>query len=246
MANQQGVSHIDQYVKGFPDGRSQVPQPEIMAGGCHEKKNQESQKTELLEGEVGQAPEVPIRRQEADERVFISEAMKLNDRKDSVYCAQQKSDDSQMAAIVKQGKKSRIQPAKRPDAQNHVQKQKRRGTCGPNNKRFGRGIGKQQRAESDEKRDIERDSCKNYYVVDALLAIPTNGLILVAHRVAPRGTEPRAGLFDFRETGHVWRKAMALRKSAGSNKASARNMRRWVPRRGRIIGADSSPRAVDF
>src|SRR5216684_9326958 len=126
VANQKGVRHVDQHMKGLPDGRSQVPQPEIMTGGCHEKKNQEGQKTELLEGEVGQAAEVLIRRQEADERVFISEAMKLNDRKDSVRCAQQKSDDSQMAAIVQQGKKSRIQPAKRPDAQNHVQKQKRR------------------------------------------------------------------------------------------------------------------------
>src|SRR5216683_8323509 len=135
-----------------------------------------------------------------------------------------------MAAVVKQGKKSRIQPAKRPDAQNHVQKQKRRGACGPNNKRFGRGIGKQQCAESDEKRDIESDSGKNHHVADALLAIPTNGLILVAHRVAPGETELRAGPFDFGETGHVWRKAMPLRKSAGNNKASARNMRRWVLR----------------
>src|SRR6266568_4354879 len=117
-----------------------------------------------------------------------------------------------MAAIVQQGKKSRIQSAKRPDAQNHVQKQ--------------------QRAQADEKCDIEHDCCENHNVVDALLAIPTNGLILVAHRVAPGGTEPRVGLFDFAETGHVWRKAMPLRKSAGSNKASARNMRRWVLRRG--------------
>src|SRR6266702_6428988 len=137
-----------------------------------------------------------------------------------------------MAAVVQQGKESRIQPTERTDAQNHVQKQKRRGACGPNNKRFGRAIGNQQCAESDEKRDIESDSGKNHHVVDALLAIPTNGLILVAHRVAPGGTEPRVGLFDFAETGHVWRKAMPLRKSAGSNKASARNMRRWVLRRG--------------
>src|SRR6266702_5769742 len=137
-----------------------------------------------------------------------------------------------MAAIVQQGKKSRIQSAKRPDAQNHVQKQKRRGACGANDQRLSRGIEKQQRAQADEKCDIEHDCCENHNVVDALLAIPTNGLILVAHRVAPGGTEPRVGLFDFAETGHVWRKAMPLRKSAGSNKASARNMRRWVLRRG--------------
>src|SRR6266849_2884582 len=232
MANQQGVSHIDQYVKGFPDGRSQVPQPEIMAGGCHEKKNQESQKTELLEGEVGQAPEVPIRRQEADEWVFISEAMKLNDRKDSVYCAQQKSDDSQMAAIVKQGKKSRIQPAKRPDAQNHVQKQKCRRACGTDNERLGRGIGKQQRPEANEKCDIERDSGENHHVVDALLAIPTDRLILMAHGVPPEGSGGAAEFCGFAGAGQEWRKARPLRKSRGSNKASARKMRRWVLRRG--------------
>src|SRR5712692_5875263 len=232
MANQQGVSHIDQHVKGFPDGRSQVPQPEIMAGGCHEKKNQESQKTELLEGEVGQAPEVLIRRQEADERVFISEAMKLNDRKDSVHCAQQKSDDSQMAAIVQPGKKSRIQPAKRPDAQNHVQKQKCRRAGGANNERFDRGIRKQQRAEADEKCDIEHDSREKHNVVDALLAIPTDGLILMAHGVVPEGTAYTADFCVFDGAGQEWRKAMPLRKSAGSNKASARNMRRWVLRRG--------------
>src|SRR6266702_786116 len=137
-----------------------------------------------------------------------------------------------MATVVQQGKESRIQPTERTDAQNHVQKQKRRGACGPNNKRFGRAKGNQQYAESDDKRYIERESRKNHHVVDALLAIPTNGLILVAHRVAPGGTELRAALFDFGETGHLWRTAMPLRNSAGSNKASARNMRRWVLRRG--------------
>src|SRR5271157_320665 len=137
-----------------------------------------------------------------------------------------------MPAVVQQGKKSQIQPAKRPDAQNHVQQLKCRRACAANYERFGRGVGKQQRAESYEKRGIERNSSENHQVVDALLAIPTNGLILVAHRVAPGGTELRAGPFDFGETGHVWRKAMPLRKSAGSNKASARNMQRWVLRRG--------------
>src|SRR5205823_13705917 len=98
--------------------------------------------------------------------------------------------------------------------------------CGANNQRLSRGIGKQQRAESDEKCDIENDSRENHNVVDALLAIPTNGLILVAHRVAPGGAELRAGLVDFGETGHMWRKAMPLRKSAGSNKASRSEERR--------------------
>src|SRR6266478_1308151 len=149
-----------------------------------------------------------------------------------------------MAAVVQQGKKSRIQTAKRPDAQNHVQKQKRRGTCGPNNKRFGRGIGKQQRAESDEKRDIERDSGENHHVVDALLAIPTDRLILMAHGVALEGSWRAAEFFDFAGAGQEGRKAIPLRKSAGNNKASARKMRRCVLRRDWIIGADSSPPAV--
>src|SRR6266852_5662551 len=137
-----------------------------------------------------------------------------------------------MAAVVQQGKKSRIQPTERTDAQNHVQKQKSRGARGTDDQRLRRGIGKQRCTAADEKCDIEDDSRENHNVVNALLAIPTNGLILVAHRFAPGGTEPRARLFDFGETGHVWRRAMPLRKSAGSNKASARNMRRWVLRRG--------------
>src|SRR5271169_2418328 len=137
-----------------------------------------------------------------------------------------------MAAVVQQGKKSRIQPAKRPDTQNHVQQQKCRRACAANNERFGRGVGKQQRAEADEKSNIEHDSREKNSVVDALLAIPSDGLILMAHGVLPDGSGCAAEPCGFAGGGQEWRKAMPLRKSAGSNKASARNMRRWVLRRG--------------
>src|SRR5713226_9187674 len=95
-----------------------------------------------------------------------------------------------MATVIEQWEKSGIQPAERTDTQNHVQQQKCRGACGANDERLGRCIGKQQDAESYEQYEVGCHTCDDHCIVDALLSIPTNGLVLVTHGWAPTENVP--------------------------------------------------------
>ena len=55
VRDQERVRQVNQHVQALPDGRGQVVQPEIVAGGGHQKQNQQREKSEPLKGKVGQA-----------------------------------------------------------------------------------------------------------------------------------------------------------------------------------------------
>jgi hypothetical protein len=158
-----------------------------MARCCHEKKNYESEKAQLLKGEIWKASEILIRSQQADERIFIPETVELSDCGRTVDRAQKKRDYTEMPAIIKQWQKLRVQPTERPDAEDDVKKQESGGSRRADNQSCRRSIGKEKRTDSDKQRQIERDSSDQHNIVDAFLAIPGNGLILKAHGVAPEG-----------------------------------------------------------
>ena len=83
-----------------------------------------------------------------------------------------------------------------------MEKQESGGSSRPDDQGFRRSIGKEKRADSDEQRQIERDSCGQHKIVNPFLAIPGNGLILMAHGVAPEGRGCVVGFRDMLAVGH--------------------------------------------
>jgi hypothetical protein len=83
-----------------------------------------------------------------------------------------------------------------------VKKQESGGSSRADNQGFRRRIGKEKRADSDKQRQIECDSGNQRNIVDAFLAIPGNGLVLMTHGVAPKGCECAEGFRDWFGVGH--------------------------------------------
>jgi len=173
-----------------------------MARSRHEKKNHQSEKAQLLKGEIRKASEILIRSQQTDERVLITETVELSDCDHTVDRSQKKGDYTEMPAIIKQWQKLRVQPTERPDAEDDVKEQESGGSSCADRQGFRRGIGKQKRADSDKQRQIERDPSDQHDIVNAFLAIPGNGLILMAHGVAPEGSGRAEGFPDWFGVGH--------------------------------------------
>jgi len=168
----------------------------------HEKKNHESEKAQLLKGEIREASEILIRSQQTDERVPIPETVELPDCGRTVDRSQKKRYYAEMPAIIEQWQKRRVQPTERPDAKDDVEKQESCGSSRSDRQGFRRRIGKQKRADSDKQGQIERDSSDQHNVVNAFLAIPDNGLVLMAHGVAPEGSGRAEGFPDWFGVGH--------------------------------------------
>jgi hypothetical protein len=83
-----------------------------------------------------------------------------------------------------------------------VEKQESGGSSRADDQGFRRSIGKEKRANSDKQRQIERDSSGQHKIVNAFLAIPGNGLVLMAHGVAPEGRGSVVGFRDVLAVGH--------------------------------------------
>jgi hypothetical protein len=173
-----------------------------MAGRRHEKKNHESEKAQLLKWEIREASEVLIRTQKTDERVLVTETVELSDCDHAVDRSQKKRYNAEMPAIVEQWQKRRVQPTERSDAEDDVKKQESGGSSRADNQGFRRRIGKEKRADSDKQRQIECDSGNQHNIVDAFLAIPGNGLVLMAHGVAPEGWGCAVGFRDWFGVDH--------------------------------------------
>jgi hypothetical protein len=173
-----------------------------VARRCHEEKNYEGEKTQLLKREIREASEILIRSQQTDKGIFIPVTVELSDCGHTVDRAQKKRNNAQMPAIIKQWQKLRVQPTERPDAEDDVQKQERGGSSRADRQGCRRSIGKQKRADSDKQRQIERNSSDQHNIVSAFLAIPGNGLIPMAHGVASEGTGWVEGFRDVLAVGH--------------------------------------------
>jgi hypothetical protein len=140
--------------------------------------------------------EILIRNQQTDEWVLIAETVELSDRHHTVDHSQKKRYYAEMPAIIEQWQKLRVQPTERPDAEDDMEKQESGGANRADSQGYRRSIGKEKRADSDKQREIESDSRDQHNIVDAFLPIPGNGLILMAHGVAPEGCGCAAAFGD--------------------------------------------------
>src|SRR6266436_1862797 len=172
-----------------------------MARRRHKKKNYKGEKAQLLKGEIWEASEILIRSQDADERIFIPETVELPDCGRTVDRSQNKSNYTEVPAIIKQWQKRRVQPTERPDAEDDVKKQESGGSSCADRQGYRRSIGEEKCADFDKRRQIERNSGDQHNIVDAFLAIPGNGLILMAHGVAPEGCGCAVGFRDWLAVG---------------------------------------------
>src|SRR6266481_4068002 len=172
-----------------------------MACRRHKKKNYKGEKAQLLKGEIREASEILIRSQQADERIFIPETVELPDCGRTVDRSQNKSDYTEVPAIIKQWEERRVQPTERSNAEDDMEKQECGGSRRADNQSCRGSIGKEKCADSDKQRQVERDSGDQHNIVDAFLAIPSNGLILMAHGVAPEGCGCAVGFRDWLTVG---------------------------------------------
>src|SRR5439155_11731567 len=132
--------------------------------------------------------------EKADERILVAQTVKLDYAKNAVNSAYKKRCHAQMTPIIEKGQKTRVQPAERSDAQNDVKQEECSGTGRSNDQRFGSRKRKQQISQCDENSQIRRYSRKQKKIVRALLPIPSDCLVLVAHGLAPIGIEPSTWL----------------------------------------------------
>src|SRR6266481_4883760 len=80
---------------------SNCSRPKVVARRCHKKKNHESEKAQLLKGEIREASEILIRSQQTDERVLVTETVELSDCGHAVDCSQQKGQNAEMPPVIK-------------------------------------------------------------------------------------------------------------------------------------------------
>jgi len=94
--------------------------------------------------------------------------VELSDCDHTVDRAQEKRDNAEMPAIIKQWQKHRVQPTERPNAEDDLEKQESGGSRRADNQGFRRSIGEEKRTHSDKQRQIERNSGDQHNIVDAL------------------------------------------------------------------------------
>jgi hypothetical protein len=92
-----------------------------MPGSSHKKQNDQCEETKGLEWKLGHAAIPGVTDEQADQRIHVPQGVKLEQGKPSMCQAQQKRRDTQMPAVIKQWKKTTIQPAQGPDAKHNVQ-----------------------------------------------------------------------------------------------------------------------------
>jgi hypothetical protein len=96
-------------------------QPEIMACGCHQEENYQRKQTGLLKRKIGNAVEPRVRSEHAYQWIHVSERMKLNNRKDTVYKRQEKHCHTEMSPVIEQRQEAPVEPAQRPDREDYMQ-----------------------------------------------------------------------------------------------------------------------------
>ena len=115
VANEQRVREVYQHVQTFPDRRGQIVQPEVMAGGGHQKQNQKRKEAQALEGKVGQAAVACVADEQAHQRIQISQGVKLKNGKCSMRQREREHGDAEMATVVQERQKPPVEPAQGAD-----------------------------------------------------------------------------------------------------------------------------------
>lgn len=107
-----------------------------MAGGGHQKQNQQGKKAQNLKRKILQRAIVGIGSKNRKDRINIAQTVKLDDVKNPMHHPNQKCSDPQMPSVVQQWQKTMIQTRHWPNAQNELQHDKGQGTGSPNDQGF--------------------------------------------------------------------------------------------------------------
>ena len=121
MSYQQGIGDIHQHVKSLPCWGGQVPQPEVVARRRHQKEDDQCKEPERLKGKLRHTSIARVTYEQTHQRIYISQRMKLNQRKSPVCESYQKCGDSQVPPVVEQRKEPSIEPREWTDTQHYVQ-----------------------------------------------------------------------------------------------------------------------------
>src|SRR5579871_1176158 len=216
----------------LPNRGREIVQPEIVAGDGHEEEDREREESEDLKRKIGEAEEARVADEEADQRVQVAQRVELKNRKCAVPQGEHEHGDAEVAAVVEQRQKSAVEPAQGADAEDDVQQEKRGGAESADQQGFGGGVGVDQRPDSHEEREVQRQSAGEDAVVNLLGAVPTHRQIADTHWYCSQ-LRPLLG-------GVVVRRARIPAKNTRySTAASTSQIRKCARRRGRIISAHS-------
>ena len=91
-----------------------------MAGGCHEKQNDEREHPKLLKREVNEAAVVAARDENTDDGIHVAKRVELNEPEHAVARAEQEGCHTEMAAVIQQRQKASIETAQRANRQDDV------------------------------------------------------------------------------------------------------------------------------
>src|SRR5690349_24236708 len=98
-------------MKPFPNRWREIVEPKIVAGGCHQKENQQRKESQSLEWELSEAAVPRIADQQTHKRRNVTQGVKLNERKHPMYQGHHEHCHSKVAAIIKKRQKARIEAA---------------------------------------------------------------------------------------------------------------------------------------
>ena len=177
----EGVSHVDAHVERFPNRGREGVEPEVVAGGGHEKEDEEREESELLKGEVGEAIDALIGGEQADQRVGVAAGMELDEGEEAMGKGYPEHEDAEVTAVVEQRQEPRVEAAEGTDGEDDVEHQKGECAESANEKSLRRGGGMEEGAGAGEGRQIQDDTRGEGEIVDPLLTIPGDGLVGEAH-----------------------------------------------------------------
>ena len=80
VQDEEAVSDVHEHVEALPHGRGQRGEPEVVARHRHQEEDRQRREAEDLEGEPGEAGVVGARDEQAHQRVYVAEAVELEDR----------------------------------------------------------------------------------------------------------------------------------------------------------------------
>ena len=187
----------------------------------------------VSKGEAEKAVVARVTREHGD--VLVERAEREIDADDAARVGERHraGDHAEVAAVVEQRQKARIQPRQRPDAEDEREHQERAGAEGlrPEDRPAGRPCDVlEARRDLDEDKDVRDGGRQQHDIVDDLVAVPADRRVAHAHRSAPCLTArfprqvPRPRRRAFRSARRLSRSARAGERQAPR---SASPVRKW-------------------
>ena len=188
MDHHQPIGEVDSHVQSLPDPRRQEIQPEIVAGGGHQKQDEQRGEAERLEGEADEFPvSRPIRELRREFRQIVQHPV-IVEQEPGVDRRDAEGQHPEMAPVVEVRQEAGIEPRQRADRQHHGQHEKGANaeSAQPDVERARQALRRREPpGDRGETADEQRYGGEQNGVVDELGPVPLHGAVFDAHQRSP-------------------------------------------------------------